>query len=215
MPGPAPRPKERRRADAARQLRPAVVELLRSGARYRELSVERIAATAGMARSTFYVYFSDRGDLLQTLGRDAISEIIEAGLPWLTVGSDASPARLRAILADVVGTYRRHGELMVAMTEESAQDERVRTEFRRLHDTGLRTLAAAVERGQGEADTGLDAEMTARWLMAMLERGLYLLAAVTSEETVERAVDTLTTLVWNMLYMPATVVSGTASSARP
>jgi len=59
-----------RRAAAESRTLDVVEELLGTGARFTELSVERIASEARLSRSTFYLYFRDKTD--RERGTDAI-----------------------------------------------------------------------------------------------------------------------------------------------
>jgi len=49
-----------------RRLLEVVQQLLDEGESFTEMSVERLVSEAGISRSTFYVYFEDKGDLLRT-----------------------------------------------------------------------------------------------------------------------------------------------------
>src|SRR5262245_25985386 len=69
-------PEERRAALDERVL--AVVErLLAEGLRYTEISVARILQEAGIARSTFYVHFRDKTDLLSRLAGTLRQNLLE------------------------------------------------------------------------------------------------------------------------------------------
>src|SRR6516225_2261443 len=55
----------------------SVVEnLVENGVRYADLSVEAIITAGGISRSTFYVYFDDKGDLLVAMAQDVISDLL-------------------------------------------------------------------------------------------------------------------------------------------
>ncbi len=71
-----------------------------------EVSMEEIAAEAGVARSTVYVYFSSRDDLLQACVASMYEQLKDAVA--VTVSGDAPPtARLREL---VVGVLERVDE---------------------------------------------------------------------------------------------------------
>ena len=57
-----------RRAALQAELMSATVELLRDGNSYADLSIETIAARAGVSRTTFYDYFGDKRELLLAFG---------------------------------------------------------------------------------------------------------------------------------------------------
>ena len=60
----------------------AVETLLEEGETFTELSVERIVAEANISRSTFYVYFEDKGHLLRALTEDLLELMVAAGREW-------------------------------------------------------------------------------------------------------------------------------------
>ncbi|MEU7812809.1 TetR/AcrR family transcriptional regulator [Pseudonocardia sp. NPDC049154] len=198
------KPLAERRALMAARLAPAVLDLLGSGLRYRDLSVEQIANAAGMARSTFYAHFDDKSHLLALLARDVVDEVVAAGTDWTDLRGDATEADMRAAFAAILDTYRRHRVMMEALTEESSHDRRVRSEFERMYTLARQLIAEHVAEGQvrGTVDPWIDAEPTVAWLVAMLDRGLYLHAR-RGELTDERSVSALAAVVWRTLYAGA------------
>src|SRR5207244_13625259 len=71
-----------RRAELDQRVLEATESLLRDGAGFTELGVERIAGAAGIARSTFYVHFVDKADLLIRLATRATDELFAASDEW-------------------------------------------------------------------------------------------------------------------------------------
>ena len=59
-----------------------VEELVENGVRYADLSVEAIITAGGISRSTFYVYFEDKGDLLVAMAQDVIGDLVADGASW-------------------------------------------------------------------------------------------------------------------------------------
>jgi TetR/AcrR family transcriptional regulator, ethionamide resistance regulator len=53
---------------------------------------------------------------------------------------------------------------------------------------------------RGTADTTLDANRTARWLIWMIERGLYQLIGGADGDETDRLLDALTDIVWRVIY---------------
>ena len=94
----------RRREEVEAKLLAAVERLLESGESYTEISVERLAREAGVARSTFYVYFNDKGHLLQKLTEDVIADFLVAASGWW----DLLPGGLAR-----AGPRRDHGDRRV------------------------------------------------------------------------------------------------------
>jgi len=70
-----------RRDQIRHALLDAVEQLLEEGESFTELSVERLVSRAQISRSTFYVYFEDKGDLLSAWLTEIISELTAAAGP--------------------------------------------------------------------------------------------------------------------------------------
>ena len=205
MPGPAARPKQVRREEMTRRLLPVVDGLLEDGTHFGDLHVEQIIAAAGIARSTFYTYYDDKNHLLQSLSSDLVTELVKAGQVWMALSGTATQEDLRGVLDALMSTYRRNGRLVAAIAEESMRDRRVRREFRRLYQAGSHELLAHIREGQehGWVHAELDADFTALWLMAMLERGLYGYARSNNQDDFERHIQAITVIIWRTLYAGA------------
>ena len=188
-------PKGDRRREAILE---AVEQLLREGS-IRELSVESIAARAGISRSGFYFYFESKYAALA----DALTEIFEGMTEAAQAffgGTDEAPQDyIPKALEGVAEIWGRHDALMVAMFEASGTDPGARA----LWDAWLeRWIAAVCERIEAEREAGRalpgppDADVLARTLLLMNERVLYddRRRRASAEETA-RAVDGLVS-VW-------------------
>ncbi len=191
-----------RRESVQRELLGAVERLLEGGESYTELSVERLVAEAGISRSTFYVYFEDKGDLLRALTEDVVVEVGQAGRVWWELPPDAPKQEIRDALKQVFNTYRSHGAVFGAVVDTAAYDPGVRNQFGALVLGLISELATHIREGQeqGYVKQGLDPDRTAAWLTWMAERGLHQLVAAASEEESELLVDSLADIVWNALY---------------
>lgn len=194
-----------RRDEVRDRLLEVVERLLETGESYTEMSVERIVSQAGLARSTFYVYFEDKGDLLVAWFAGITAELDEAARRWWTLGPGATAEDLRAALDGIVRAYRPHTTLMAAVYDASAYDPAVRelveTMMRR-NTAGLRRHIRAGQKA-GFVDPGLLPDQTAGWLTWMAERGLHQLVRTAPDAEVERLVDAYTAIIWNTLYASA------------
>jgi AcrR family transcriptional regulator len=194
----------RRRDEARARLLEVVEELLEEGETFTEISVERLVAAAGMSRSTFYVYFEDKGDLLRAWFGEIIAELTAATDRWWSLGSDATREDLREILANVVTTYRPHTTLMAATYDAAAYDISVRELVEHMMSGNVATLRKHIKTGQkaGFIDDSLPADQTAEWLVWMEERGLHQLVRAADDAELERLIDAYTAIIWNTLYAP-------------
>jgi TetR/AcrR family transcriptional regulator, ethionamide resistance regulator len=142
-----------------------------------DLSVEDIAAAAGISRSGFYFYFPNKHAALAEALEDVRDEIFAAAAPFFADGAGEPPEvyapRILALVADL---WNRHEGVLVAMVQASASDEGARAVW----DEWLGRFAAAIaerieaERRAGRAPDGRPAAADlARALLLMNERALY------------------------------------------
>jgi TetR/AcrR family transcriptional regulator, ethionamide resistance regulator len=193
-----------RRAQIGRELRVAVEKLLAAGESFTEVSVERLVSEAGVSRSTFYVYFEDKGELLRAWFADVEAEVEEAAKDWWALDADASREDLHRALTKIVESYRPHTTLMAAMYDAAAYDPAVRELVQTMMDWNIAGLRAHIKAGQkaGFVDPELLPQQTAAWLQWMAERGFHQLVRTAGKAERERLIDAYTSIVWNTLYAP-------------
>lgn len=195
-------PKEERRAHLARLFVDAVEPILEAGESYSDISVERLIKAVDISRSTFYAYFDDKGELLRAMGEDVTRDLAEAGAAWFELSPTSTKDDLREGLRPLFETYRRHQTLLGAITEAASYDPRIREQHLALVEQAVTGLQQHIKAHQkaGAAAPELDAARTARWLVWMLERGLYQLVAPAPPAEMKRLLATMTDLVWRALY---------------
>lgn len=179
-----------------------VEQLVENGATYADLSVEAIITAGGISRSTFYVYFADKGDLLVAMAQDVIGDLVATGSSWWDLPVEATKADLHKALRVPIDTYRTHRTILGTVAETAAYDGRVREQQQSLIDQVAESLAAYVADAQraGAADSELDARRTAQWIIWMIERGLYQFVGAADDDEVERLLDALTDIIWRVIY---------------
>jgi AcrR family transcriptional regulator len=194
----------RRRDETRGRLLEVVETLLDEGESFTEISVERLVQAAGISRSTFYVYFEDKGDLLRAWFGEIIAELVEATAGWWELDESSTRDDLREVLDRVVRTYRPHTTLMAATYDAAAYDASVRELVESMMATNVATLRKHIKVGQkaGFVDPSLPAEQTAQWLTWMAERGLHQLVRRASDAELDGLVDAYTAIIWNTLYAP-------------
>jgi AcrR family transcriptional regulator len=195
----------KRREDVRRRLLTVVERLLSEGDTYAELSVERLVSEAGLSRSTFYVYFEDKGDLLRAWFTQVIEELEDAASGWWQLDGSATREDLHAALAEIVRSYRPHTTLMAALYDISSYDATAREEVGTMMGRNAGGLIKHVRRGQAEGwiDPDLPAKETSAWLMWMAERGLHQMVRIADADEAEKQIDAFTDIIWNTLYARA------------
>lgn len=192
---------ERRGAAEERALR-AVERLMEEGLSYTELPVLRIAREAGMARSTFYMHFADKTELLIRLGDHATDELFAAAEDWWrgdhSDGVDGVARTMRAMIAG----FREHERMLLALTEVAAYEPAVAAfwlqrvqGFVAIVEERLRELQA-----DGHVNAELDPAATAGVLTLMVERGISLHVRIDSGEGDDRLADALGRAIWLTTY---------------
>ena len=191
-----------RRNSVRAELLGAVESLLEADDSYTELSVERLVEQAGISRSTFYVYFEDKGDLLRGLSEDVVVAIADSAREWWSLPPDATKADVRKALKVVFDTYREHRAVFGAVVDTAPYDPGVRSQFGGLVSGLIAELTTHIRDGQrnGYVVADLDPARTAAWLTWMAERGLHQLVAPASAREAGLLVDSLADIVWNTLY---------------
>src|SRR5687767_12747973 len=76
-----------------------------------QITVDRLAAGAGISRSSFYFYFDSKSAVLEALLDEIAQEMEEAARGWLD-GAGDDPAALRKALGVSARLWREHGSLL-------------------------------------------------------------------------------------------------------
>jgi AcrR family transcriptional regulator len=190
-----------RREEIAARLFAIVERLLGEGSAFSEISVEQLIGEAQIARSTFYVYFEDKGALMVELMERVTREIGGAASEWFGLTATASRDDLRRALSRLAQSYRQHGRMLSAVIETAAYDARVREEYdavmqRRFDDMND---AFVPQQKAGSIREDVDLRTVTPWLAWMFERGLYHLVGH-GGDLPDWALEGVTSVVWQTLY---------------
>lgn len=140
-----------RRALAELAVLDATRELLRGGAQFADLTVEQIAAAAGISRPAFYSHFVDKGALLIRLVEVVVEPIYERAereLAALPSGPDYADEALRTVTLLLVPEIA----LLRAVIQTAAADAEVGQRWRR---ATARIVDAITRRIEGQQAVGL------------------------------------------------------------
>jgi AcrR family transcriptional regulator len=153
--------------------------------------VDDIVRAARTSHGTFYLYFTNKEDLLRALAVECAQEMDALADRLGPIGPDETGyEELRRFLGDFFATYRRYGPVIRAWMEGHVDD-------RQVSNLGVRAFTdIATELGRRMREAGArgdNASISA--LMAMLERFAYFLVSRRLDFEGEGMLDTLTHLV--------------------
>jgi AcrR family transcriptional regulator len=197
-----------RRAAVESSLLQAMEDLLSEGRCYTELSVEQIAARAGISRTAFYFYFNDKRQVLMRLVERVSDLFYVQGERWWNDAVPDNSAELREILMTVLKLWREHAPMLTAIVETASYDQEIGAFWRGVMD---RFTAATRDHLESEQRAGrgggLDPEAAAWVLVWMTERAWY--QHVTRPTISDDAmIDALTAAVWRIAH-------GSSASRQP
>jgi AcrR family transcriptional regulator len=115
-----------RRASVEAQILATTERLLAGGASFTELGVQRIAAEAGVARSTFYTHFRDKSELLVRLANTMQDTAFDIVRTWRPTGPGGGLDGLIEVFVQVIAIYREYASVLTAVNEVSSYDATVR-----------------------------------------------------------------------------------------
>ncbi|MFF5083971.1 TetR/AcrR family transcriptional regulator [Actinoplanes sp. NPDC000266] len=155
-----------RRAAVQAQIVAATERLLAGGATFTELGVQRIAAEAGVARSTFYLHFRDKSELALSLAGSLAGAAYAIMQAWDPGAPDALESFERT-MADVIRFYRARPAALAAVLEVTAYDEAVREAWAGQLDqfAGLATRLLTAEQEAGRTTADLEPSAAGRLMI--------------------------------------------------
>jgi TetR/AcrR family transcriptional regulator, ethionamide resistance regulator len=190
-----------RREEIGNRLFVVVEHLLAEGLVFSEITVEQLITEVDIARSTFYVYFEDKGALMVELMDRVTKAVGDAAEDWFRLPPSATRTDLRNALTRLAEAYRQHGRMMSAVIEAASYEPRVRDQYaavlaRRFEDMNQSFIP---QQRDGSIRRDIDVAAVTPWLAWMFERGLYQLVGHGGTIS-EAALDGVTAVVWQTLY---------------
>lgn len=193
--------RDQRRSQTRLRLLGAVESLLEQGHTFTEISVEQVATTARVARSTFYAHFDDKGALLGALA-DHVTQVFEvAASQWYRLPRTATREDLKNALHVLVTSHIQHRSTMSAVVEAAAYDPRVRAAYEGVIDRRIAEMERSflTQQSEGRLHRDVDVEQVTPWIAWMVERAPFQILRGGSA-ALEAHLDGMATVVWRTLY---------------
>jgi len=194
----------------------AMVVFARRG--YHAARVDDIVKVARTSHGTFYLYFSNKEDLLRALVGEAGEEVAALDTALGPVGpTDQGWYELRRWMERFSEAWQRYAPVLRAWTDLAMSDPELSAQGRAAAGGVAQTLASRIaERGP---QPGIDPNAAAEAVVAMVDRFHYL-RQFAGEPVDASALDTLTTMVHRALFgggsPPAkSLAHGDGSAALP
>jgi TetR/AcrR family transcriptional regulator, ethionamide resistance regulator len=177
----------------------------------RDITVDELAAGAGLSRPSFYFYFESKNGVLRALVERIADEMYTESERWLE-SSDDPPAEIamRSFEASA-RLWREHGPVLRAANEAWGDDPEMRAFWEDTIGRFVRQSARTIygERSTGAAPGGPDPEALAKALIWMNERCFYTtslgLGPALSEDEL---VPTLAAVWLRVIYSAVTLPGG-------
>ena len=161
---------------------------------YHACRVDDIVRSANTSHGTFYLYFTNKEDLLRALAVDCAHELTVLADTIGAITPDAAGRlELSTFLSRFLGTYRRYGPVIRAWMEDQVGD-------RDIDRLGVKAFTAIGDRlGHRMREAGVvvaaNEPAAVGALMAMLERFSYGMASRRLLDSDAVVLETLTTIV--------------------
>lgn len=186
------------RASAPVRLIEATERLLAAGTPYIGLSVEQLCSEAGVARSTFYVHFRDKGGLVTRVAERMMRHLTEAAEAWWVPGADRK--ELLAATRRLVEVYASHRAVLVALSETAVYDPALRAVQEAMVDRHAEPLVQLIETGKRDGSVrDVHIRETVIALVGMVQVACERLAGG-DEPALDRLAETITSIAWHSLY---------------
>lgn len=188
-----------RREEARKRLRKALLEVSRE-VPFRELRIEQIAGAAGLSRSAFYFYYSDKHELLAEATAEVVERAYAAATGWW---SDEVGGRegIAIALQGVIHLWAENADLFRLTVEVATYDPEIEEMWRGLNKRFIDSTAEylAFEQKRDRIDPTLDPCGAAEAMVWGIERCIYVYVA-TGDREPDEVVEILAGLWMRLLY---------------
>lgn len=165
--------------------------------------VNDIVEIADTSHGTFYLYFSNKEDLLRALVAEAAAEAGALSPLPVGPGGSSTPASYKDMLEWVrrfSSLWQRYAPILRSWTDLASVDSEAGEEAKKLIDKLVAGFARRIASTQGSSS--VDSTAAGMAIVAMLDR-FHTLRDIAGKPIDEKALDTLTTMVYRAAFASA------------
>jgi len=180
----------------------AMERLLEQGRNFGSVSVEQLAKEAGISRATFYLHFSDKGELVAKLTTRLTQDIVGSAGVWFQENQlSKDKVDLKTTLTGIFTTFKKHHAILEAIVSTAQHDDNVA----RLHEQMLTQLCAQSRRAVRASNhqqfpPGVSSDMLADTLTRVIALYCAHSIANTSDSELTELIDTFTHICRRSLF---------------
>lgn len=185
----------------------AIRTLLLEGKTFGEISVGQITQKAGTSRSTFYLHFEDKVDVIKRLIEDLIGELIAVTDFANEDLARTSKDTLRMALVGLAQVYRKHVAFFSAISEVAGSDPDISERYREMIEQAafVRRQRVVEEQAAGNVskDLPVDVPVALTWMVErMISQNITRTTdkSITRDKEAMKVIDALTYVIWASLY---------------
>jgi AcrR family transcriptional regulator len=189
---------QRRREATQGDLLEATKRLLQAGAPMASLSVEKIVAEAGVVRTTFYLHFREKHDLIERLADEQIAWLERTGAAAIA-DPEFTRETIHRTVREIVSRWAENHAVLSAIIELAEYDPRMRDKWRSaMHEVA--GVAAEIFATHWERThlAPANPEMVAEVLTWMIERSCHQIAS--NPDAREQVASALAEVIWRVLH---------------
>lgn len=185
----------------------SIKTLLLEGRSFGQISVAEISQQAGTSRSTFYLHFQDKVEVIKFLIEDLIGELIDVTDLANDDLARASKDTLRMAMVALAQVYRKHVAFFSAISEVAGSNPEINDLYCAMIERAafVRQQRVVEEQASGNVSQDLP-QQTSLALTWMVERTISRTITRKTKKTITQdpeamaMIDALTQIIWSSLY---------------
>lgn len=187
---------------------------LAEGHPYSEISFKAIADELGVPRTTLYMQFRDKTELLMRLSEVALAEVYDAAASWFVFDHRTGPEGAKEAGMETLATFREHRDVTLAVIEVTTYDPVLADHwYANVNDFATRAAQALQPLQEaGHIAPDVDLQTLAFTLVCMVERAAMIHIRHGDPADDEKVAAAVGRAVWLSIYGDAEPLGGSTGA---